>query len=90
MPKIKENWLVLVAVMLLTLFGNILFYSFKNADNSIKNAASIEYVDTQDNKLKVEIDKKANKETVKNLREDVQYIRKQNDDIKKMLIEMKD
>jgi hypothetical protein len=87
--KIKEQWPILILVMLITLFGNILFYSFKKADATIENAASIEYVDEENNKQDKRIDKKADKENVDILRADVQYIREQNDDIKKLLIEMK-
>jgi hypothetical protein len=60
--KIKENWIVLVAVMLLTLFGNILFYSFKEADSTLDNAASMEYVDSENDKQDRKIEGKVDKD----------------------------
>jgi len=82
MGKIKENWLVLVLAMLLTLVGNMAFYSIKNTDVTLKNAASRDYVDKGDAKLDAKIDKqgkgleekKADKATVKEIQETLKII----------------
>jgi predicted negative regulator of RcsB-dependent stress response len=78
MGKLRENWIVLLAAMLINLVGMFAFYSFKNADVKLKETVSKEYVDTGDAVLDTKISKqgedidsklqkKADKETVKEM-----------------------
>jgi hypothetical protein len=90
MGKLK-NWQLVVFTALITMvcsiFGSMLFYGFTSDREIIKNSASETYVDMKvsveqtqreiaDNRLRKEIDKKAEKEDV--------------EDIKKTLTEMRE
>ena len=100
MGKIKDNWQIVVFTMILTIIGNIAFSSFTSSKNDIKNAASKDYVDMNDDKiirnmnkaddnLQTQINKKADKDDVQKVIDDVNYTRDKVDKIYLLLIKNK-
>lgn len=48
--QLKQNWAVLVLAAILTITGNIIFASWKSKAETLNDAASVEYVNTENAK----------------------------------------
>ena len=96
--KLKENWLVLLLSAVLTVLGLMVFASWNNATDNLKSAAPLDYVDRENlkqdvviEKLDVRVEGKVDKDAfdihMKEMDEDFKYIREKTDDIYKLLID---
>ena len=96
----RENWLILVAVAILAVASGLVSAGITNRTERIKEGASVEYVDKenieqdivncatnlrQDVSIKSLQEKKAEKEMVNVMIDDIKEIRKQNFEILKIL-----
>ena len=102
--NLKKNWLVLVAVAVLTILGGMGSATIANRNEKVEGAASVEYVDKenlrqdvktdrtntrQDADLRTLHDTKSDKTEVQSLQSDVREIRIKTDKILELLIEKK-
>lgn len=67
MDEIKKGWKIIVFTMLISNIGLGIFAW-------VKGAASVDYVDKQDQILRNEIDKKADKEAVEKMSKQIEFI----------------
>ena len=70
MDEIKKGWKIVVFTMLISQIGVVILSWVK----STNNAASEDYVDRKEKKLQEQIDKKADKETVDKMAQQIDFI----------------
>jgi hypothetical protein len=68
MEKLRDNWIVVVFTMIVTMAGTLALNSFTQRQSEISNAAPVDYVDKRDLVLQKQIDKKADKEDIKDMK----------------------
>lgn len=86
MNKFTENWQVIIFTVLITLIGNIVFSQWQINKNRVENAASTNYVDSKDNEIKSELNKKVSKDEFILITNQLQTIEKNQNTIYQILI----